>query len=216
MSSLIRRQIPIAIVAMLSTILILEYFTTIESIDSMGKLSAEWAVVIGSFVMGLGSVGLVRRHGKIVMSMNKTDSPYSLLLLVFFFATTIMGFSLFGIGGPVLNNAYKSMYNDIFMVMSTVTWGLAGFFMVSGAYRAFVARNKQGLVLVVAGLFTLIGLVPIGAAIWPPFVAIQEWIKNVPGSAASAGISLGAALGGLSFALRLILGIERTWLRGSE
>jgi hypothetical protein len=41
---------------------------------------------------------------------------------------------------------------------------------------------------------------------------LTEWIMDVPNSAAQSGIIIGAALGAAAMAIRVILGIERSYL----
>jgi hypothetical protein len=41
---------------------------------------------------------------------------------------------------------------------------------------------------------------------------LSEWIMSIPNSAAQRGIIIGAALGAASMSIRIILGIERTYL----
>ena len=76
------------------------------------------------------------------------------------------------------------------------------------------------------GLLVMLGRVPLLEFLATPFPALMpaaaegslrlgqltEWIMNVPNSAAQAGIIIGAALGAAAMAIRVILGIERSYL----
>jgi hypothetical protein len=46
--------------------------------------------------------------------------------------------------------------------------------------------------------------------------AIQDWIMEVPQNAAKRAIIIGAALGVMATGLRVILGIERSYLSGED
>jgi len=43
---------------------------------------------------------------------------------------------------------------------------------------------------------------------------LSQWIRNYPSMAARRAILIGIGLGSLTTSLRVILGIERTWLGG--
>lgn len=89
---------------------------------------------------------------------------------------------------------------------------LAVLLVVAGVYRILINKMVAGLVLTGLG-------VCFGAAVLifaKEFVAlapqIQEWIMSVPQTAARRGIFIGLVLGGIAMSIRLILGIERTYI----
>jgi hypothetical protein len=60
----------------------------------------------------------------------------------------------------------------------------------------------------------MIGRVPIGENVWKSFPDLVEWIMNVPQLAGKRAIMIGAALGAISTALKVLVGLERTYLGG--
>ena len=62
----------------------------------------------------------------------------------------------------------------------------------------------------------MIGRVPIGALISSVFPDIAQWMMDVPNLAAKRGILLGVSLGAVATALRIIFGIERSYLGGGD
>jgi hypothetical protein len=44
------------------------------------------------------------------------------------------------------------------------------------------------------------------------FASIKDWLMSIPTAAAVRGIGIGLGLGGIAMSLRIILGIERTYM----
>ncbi|HEU5311836.1 MAG TPA: hypothetical protein VFV24_10320, partial [Candidatus Eisenbacteria bacterium] len=121
---------------------------------------------------------------------------------------------------------FKWIEDNAFRPLQATIFALLAFFMASAAFRAFRARNAEATILLVAGVLVMMGRVPLLEFLAAPFPGLQpvaaagsrglglltEWIMNVPNSAAQAGIIIGAALGAAAMAIRVILGIERSYL----
>jgi hypothetical protein len=54
---------------------------------------------------------------------------------------------------------------------------------------------------------------PLGKLLYLYLPSIADWTMNVPQTAAKRGIFIGISLGGIAIALRIILGIERSYLK---
>ncbi len=59
----------------------------------------------------------------------------------------------------------------------------------------------------------LILIYPVTQFLYHNLPAVKDWIMNVPHLGAKRGILIGVALGAVAISLRIILGIERTYLR---
>ena len=83
--------------------------------------------------------------------------------------------------------------------------------------------------MLVTAVLIMFARVPIGEFLWkhtmPDFVLqwrgnlpgdISHWILNVPSMAAQRGIALGIGLGVIATSLKIILGIERSYMGAGE
>jgi hypothetical protein len=114
------------------------------------------------------------------------------------------------------------LYNQVYSPMQGTMFALLAFFIASAAFRAFRVRTLEAGLLAAAALIVMLGRVPIGDQMtaWLPesmrLGALQEWIMNVPQNAAKRAVLMGAALGVMATGLRVILGIERSYLGGGD
>jgi hypothetical protein len=127
-------------------------------------------------------------------------------------------------GPGFLNPGMKSkwIYDSMYSPMQATMFSLLAFFIASAAFRAFRIRTVEAGLLALAALIVMLGRVPIGNLMtqWLPeplrLGQVQEWIMNVPQNAAKRAILIGAALGVMATGLRVILGIERSYLSGED
>jgi hypothetical protein len=103
-------------------------------------------------------------------------------------------------------------------------FAMLAFYIASAAYRSFRARSALATILLVSAVLVMIGRVPLGEILWPPFTIgslavpgaaqVSDWLINVPNLAAKRAIYIGLGLGGAATALKVVLGIEAPHLRG--
>jgi len=117
------------------------------------------------------------------------------------------------------------MYFNVHMPLASTMYALLAFYVASASYRAFRAKNREATILLVAAFIILLGSTPFGQMLtgWMPHsVDILEvpnlavWIMSSPNLAGQRAIMIGIGLGVVSMSLRLILGIERTYLGGDD
>jgi len=120
----------------------------------------------------------------------------------------LLKFYLFG--------GFQFSYQYIYTSLMGTMFSLLAFFVASAAYRAFKARTLEATLLLLAAFFVMIGRVTFGTilgnVIGLDIPQITDWIMNYPVTAGQKAIMIGIALGLISTSLRIILGIEKSYL----
>ena len=147
---------------------------------------------------------------------------FKVVLVVSLLATLVIG-AVEGPGFLTPGMRSKWIYDYLYSPMGATMFSLLAFFIASAAFRAFRIRTAEAAFLAIAALIVMLGRVPIGnlATQWVPIEwlrlgPMQEWIMDVPQNAAKRAILIGAALGVMATGLRVILGIERSYLGGDD
>ncbi len=178
--------------------------------------------VIGACALILGIGNLIRHHTMVIKG-RKRHWPHSVALLAALGISLIIG--LFGgVTGdgplPTSVGSFKydiqTIYDEMIIPLGATMFSLLAFFMASAAYRSFRARNVMALLLLLAAFVVMLGQVPLGHSISPWIPKISDWIMRVPNTASKRGIALGVALGMIATMLKVMLGIERSWMGGSS
>jgi hypothetical protein len=134
--------------------------------------------------------------------------PFSLVTLVSLVVITVLGIWK-GVdeGSPV-----GRIYNTVNSPLASTMFALLAFVIASAAFRAFRARSVEATLLLITAIVMMIGRVSIGPIISPHLPGITEWLLDVPNLAAKRAIAIGVGMGAVSTALKIILGIERSYL----
>jgi hypothetical protein len=214
-----RLRLPLLLTFCAGLIPIVAFFFRDEA--SLVKLPANWLeqdmIIVSGFALLLGVVNVIQSN---VRKIERRDKGwfYAVVLLSGMFATGIAGilgaFRVFGLPG-IGNYAdggltpFAWIANYMFVPLQATMFSLLAFFIASAAFRAFRVRNVEATILLVAAVVVMLGRIPVGEGVFGGFT---EWLMQVPNGAAQRGIIIGAALGAASLSLRVILGIERSYL----
>ncbi len=160
-------------------------------------------------VLGIMSITMVN----VVKIKRKAPNwQYSYVTLFAFYGTAAIGF-IWGIGE---GTPYIWIFKNISMPMSATMFSLLAFYISTAAYKAFRARSAEATVLLIAAVVVMLGQVPYGVMISPKIPAFAQWILDVPNLASKRGFMLGVGLGMTAVSLKIMLGIERSYLGGGD
>ena len=201
-----KKEIPLAITFLTGLIIVVTFFIPHQ------PLLIWYSIVLG-FTMLLGVDSLLRSNLKRLVGRTP-GWPYAAVLLAGFAFTLAAGIynwattrSLLTLGSP-----FMFVYTFVIVPLQATMFAVLAFFIASAAYRAFRARTLEATLLLVTAAIVMIGRVPVGAELWDKLPVLADWIMEVPQMAAKRGIVIGVALGTIAMSLRVILGLERTYL----
>ena len=210
-----RTTVPVIVAFVTGLIMVVAFFFDDES-TFVGRLTNEllnWIIIIGGFSLLLGMVSLFRVNLNAVRRRGN-DWGYKILTIIAALAMAIPSV-MPDSWSPLFGRADGSIYDWLFvklqMPMMATMFATLAFYIASAAYRAFRARSVLATILLVAAVIVMIRFFPLGpltgAVSW-----LSDWIINVPNLAAKRAILIGVGLGIVSTALKVILGIERSYL----
>ena len=206
-----KKKIPLAITFLFGIFMILQYFVPHHAIGSLAGLFQRWAIIVLSFAYVLGVSNILRVNGTKIVRREK-DWAFKLVTVVALLVTLLIGL----IQGLSRDTFFISrIYMKMYMPMMATMYASLAFFIASAAFRAFRIRTWQVGLLAVTALIVIVGRIPlIYSFIWPRYPDLVEWIMNVPNVVAYRAILIGAALGAIATGLRVIFGLERSYLGG--
>ncbi|KAF0244188.1 MAG: hypothetical protein FD180_2698 [Planctomycetota bacterium] len=207
----LKRTVPLWIAFIFGVGLIIQYFVPHPISQKALGMTQKWLVIVVFVALLLGLGSLLQSHLRKIKAQS-AGWGYSVVTLTVLALTVAAGFHPNNDkpGGPLLW-AYTNAYSP----MSSTMFSLLGFFIASAAFRAFRARSLEATLLLCTAVIVMLGQVPLGAYI-PGVSNISAWILGVPLTAAKRALTFGVALGSIATALRIIFGIERSYLGGSE
>ena len=179
--------------------------------DFYYKFYTPWSRAVSSFAVILGVMSLSMMH-KNKIQRRAPKWQYSFFFFAGFVVTALAGF----IGGTQEGGLYMWMFKNMAMPMSATMFALLAFYMASAAYKAFRARSVEATVLLAAAIVVMLAQVPLGVKLSKHLPDISQWILDVPNLASKRGIMLGVGLGSVATTLKILLGIERSYLGGGD
>ena len=216
-----KRRLPLIIVFCAGVAMIITFFIpqSWAQNDVLGGYS-KWYQIILAFSYLLGVVSLTHVHLNKVFRQ-RPGWAYSVVMIISFLIMAGAGF-IWGIGR---GTPFQWIFDNVTYPLASTIFSILAFYIASAAYRAFRARSLEASIMLICAIIVMIGRIPIGeqaaAALipeklwWLRIDEVTQWLFNTPIGAAKRAILLGMSLSGVTMSLRIILGLERTYM-GSE
>ncbi len=229
-----KRQVPLALCFLFGVAMIYTQFSPHQYSDAVYKEVIKWGLIISPFALVLAVVTLIQTH----TSRIRFRSEHWQYSFIVFIGMIVMVFV--GVPFGQLNPVFVWLYDNVQVPMDATMFSLLAFFIASAAFRAFRARAFEATLLLITAMFVMLGNIPVGDLVWNKVISwlplpeswvlledgtsriadgaswLRQWILDVPNTAARRGIILGVSLGVISQSIRIILGIERSYLGGGD
>ena len=219
------------ITAVVGSILVVAYFIPHPPFDSLREDFSIFFDIIAAVAFVLGGGTLIMMHGNRI-SRREEGFGYSLVTVIGFLIVLVVGLTKmgnpdgFGGGSAVTTTGsyFHYAYEYCFRPCAATMFGLLAFYVASASFRAFRAKNAEATILLLVAFIILLGRTFVGAlaTAWLPdslyFLKIPylaDKIMIVLNFAGNRAIMIGIALGIVSTSLKVIIGIDRSYL-GSD
>lgn len=223
-----KTAIPVFVAFISGLVMVVSFFFRKDS--WLGNLEQEfnvWLTIVGGFTLLLGVVSITRVNWTAVMR-KRAGWKYKILTLLSIFIMAIPSIiqpSWFGndstawyaIFGRNPGSIYDWFFQYFMSPMMATMFATLAFYIASAAYRAFRARSTEATLLLITATLVMLWRIPMGEWFLNLFpgdipTLLNTYIMGGVNMAVQRGIIIGAALGAASMSLRIILGIERTYM----
>ncbi len=229
-----KRTIPLFITAIAGIILIVSYF--IPPAQGWGEEVAVWFDILAAIAFILGGGNLLKTQLQKV-SDKRPGWGFAGVTVIAFLATLTVGLLKLGVPPSpqyphhawsgefnAEGSAFWWFYEYAFKPLTSTVFAMLAFYVASAAFRAFRAKNIEALLLLGTAFIILLGRTYAG--VWlteslpeeSPFRIenIAETIRTLFTTTGTRAIMIGVALGIASTSLKIILGIDRSYLGSRE
>ena len=207
MGNFLRRTLPMMVAFFAGMVIIVTFFSGKQFLTNFQSDMQVWVSIVGGFTLLLGVVSITSVNFQKVKTLSK-DWPYKAVLLICLVVSG--GFGI--IQGTGSDTVYDWLFQNMASPMMSSMFAMLAFYIASAAYRAFRARTMEATILLIVAVIVMLGRIPLGQVFYEHLPDVTEWIMNYPNLAVQRGIIIGAALGAASMSIRIILGIERTYM----
>jgi hypothetical protein len=206
-----RRRLPQFVCGLFGLLLLLLYFSSHPVARQINLLVlVEYYQIIFAFTLVLGVVSFAKINLKAIE--RREDRPYRIVALLGLVLMPALAM-IWGIKG---DSPFMWVFDNVQVPMQSTVFALLAFFVASASFRGFRARSVAAAVLLISAFLALLSRSDLGGLVANYVSPLAEWLRDYPSMSARRAILIGIGLGSLTTSIRVILGIERTWLGGRK
>ena len=206
-----KRRLPQIVCGLVGFLLFALYFSNHPAARKINSVVLiDYYQIIFAFALLVGVVSFFKVNLKAVE--RGEDRPYRIVSLLGVITMPVLAL-IGGIGG---GSPFMWMFDNVQVPMQSTVFALLAFYVASASFRGFRARSLPATVLLLSALLALLSRSDLGGFVSQHLPPVADWIRNNPSMSARRAILIGIGLGSLTTSLRVIVGIERTWLGGER
>ena len=218
-------------------VMIIAYF--IPQFQGLGDTVSIWFNVLAAIAFILGGGNLLKVHLRKI-SDQAPGFAYSIIVLASFMITLVVGLAKLGVhpnpaypdagwSGPAaqIGSPFWWIYEYMFKPLTATMFAMLAFYVASAAFRAFRAKNIEASLLLGTAFVILLGRTAAGVFL-TDFIPedsfasglrtenFSAYLMTVINTAGNRAIMIGIALGTASVSLKILLGVDRSYLGSGE
>ena len=211
-----KRTLPVGIAFVFGVTAVSLYYVPHQAAQDSLNMFNTWLRIVSGFAFFIGMFSLLKMHFQKIK--RKLDGwGYSVFVFLGFFITFI--FSIYNDGkyllaGRVSDSHVDWIYYNILYPAQSTMFAMLAFFISSAAFRTFRARSVEAAILLIAAVIVMFGKTPVAAMISDNIPSFAQWLLAVPNLAVKRALLFGICLGTVATSVRIIFGIERSYLGG--
>jgi len=207
--------------------------------QSWGEVTVKWFDILAAFAFIIGGGNLLKMNLQKV-SERKAGWGFALVTVIAFLVTLFVGLGKVGThpladhpnhpwAAPYFQDgsSFWWVFNYVYLPLAATMFAMLAFYIASAAFRAFRAKNPEAIILLVVAFIILLGRTSAGLMLTDWIPDNTEWysylraekltgvIMDVFNLAGNRAIMIGIALGVVSYSLKIVMGVDRSYL-GSD
>lgn len=228
-----KRTVPLVITALGGIVLIIAYF--IPHTQGWGEAASTWFNILAAIAFILGGGNLIKVNLRKISDRN-AGWGYAAVTVIAFLITLIVGLGKIGVHPAEQyphvgwSGSYREigtpfwwLYEYAFKPLTATMFAMLAFYVASAAFRAFRAKNLEATLLLGTAFLILLGRTAAGVWLtaWIPEESsvsglrtenLTVTVMSVFNTAGNRAIMIGIALGVVSTSLKVLLGVDRSYL----
>jgi hypothetical protein len=201
MSFLRMKEVQLVVMVLAFLTVFVPYFVDIPALTPISTKLVTIAAITSAFTVVLAVYSQFRRS--LSYAIKRTSGwifkVYMLIALVLMLVFALISRT----SGP-----YTWVTYAVIGPLSSVNYSILVFYMASTAARAYTARNKRALMLLVTGFIVLLYQAPLTASVFPQITPVSLYIQNTFILAIARMYLISVTLGAIVLGMRVLLGKE--------